>query len=151
MPALDSASGAQPPGARMPPLPWLYRARKWQLILGAAGIGVVVFAAEHVLEFAMGVAGLPPEHLIIQAHVATGVLAGIASYALIRYALHRRRAILDRVQLPAEMNHHIRNAIEQIKLSAYGNRDRQAVCVINDAVSRIEWTLTEVLGAAKDE
>jgi len=48
----------------------------------------------------------------------------------------------------AELNHHIRNALQVIKFLGVQNRsslDAAQLQLINDSVDRIEWALREVL------
>jgi len=49
----------------------------------------------------------------------------------------------------AELNHHIRNALETISLSAYTTQNRQAMEIISGAVKRIDWALREILPVAE--
>jgi hypothetical protein len=49
------------------------------------------------------------------------------------------------MQVIAEMNHHIRNALTPISLSADAIENRQLVRVISDGVDRIDWALREIL------
>jgi hypothetical protein len=43
------------------------------------------------------------------------------------------------------MNHHIRNALGAISLTADSIQNQQSVQVISESVNRIEWTLREVM------
>jgi PAS domain S-box-containing protein len=48
----------------------------------------------------------------------------------------------------AEMNHHIRNALEEINLSAHLTRNQEVISNISLASERIEWALREILPGA---
>jgi hypothetical protein len=60
----------------------------------------------------------------------------------------QRDLVRERVQTIAELNHHIRNALEVIKLCgaqpALGI-DARPLQLIKESVDRIEWALREVL------
>jgi hypothetical protein len=43
------------------------------------------------------------------------------------------------------MNHHVRNALQTIVISAYARGHAQQVDEIRTSVSRIEWALREIL------
>jgi hypothetical protein len=49
------------------------------------------------------------------------------------------------MQVIAEMNHHIRNALTPISLLADATENQQLVQVISDGVDRIDWALREIL------
>ncbi len=57
----------------------------------------------------------------------------------------RREAALLRMQVISEMNHHIRNALAAVTLSADSIQNQQCVRVISESVDRIEWALREIL------
>jgi hypothetical protein len=53
--------------------------------------------------------------------------------------------MMARMQVIAEMNHHIRNALSPISLSLDATEDQQLERVISEAVDRIDWALREIL------
>jgi hypothetical protein len=57
----------------------------------------------------------------------------------------RRENVASRLKTISELNHHIRNALQSIQLSAYSTQDQQAMKEISAAVERIQWALREVL------
>lgn len=52
---------------------------------------------------------------------------------------------MARMQVIAEMNHHIRNALTPVSLSVDAIDNQQLNRVISEAVNRIEWALREIL------
>jgi hypothetical protein len=59
-----------------------------------------------------------------------------------------RELVAERMKTIAELNHHIRNALQVIKFLGAQNRsglDEMQLQLINDSVNRIEWALREVL------
>jgi hypothetical protein len=50
-----------------------------------------------------------------------------------------------RVQRIAEMNHHVRNALQVITYWSLEEKEKRQVELVQDAVNRIQWALREVL------
>lgn len=71
-----------------------------------------------------------------------GLLAGILVFA---YERHRHRVILEKMRMIAEMNHHVRNALQPIIYSPYLKEQAEQVKIIQEGIHRIEWALREVL------
>src|SRR5207237_9789422 len=55
-----------------------------------------------------------------------------------------RLAALRRFELIAEMNHHIRNALQTISYQRYTDTDPAASQRLKEAVERIQWVLEEI-------
>ena len=87
--------------------------------------------------------GRPGERLLAES-VSAVVVAGLTA-GLMDVANRRQEAALLRMQVISEMNHHIRNALDAISLTADSIQNQQSVQVISESVERIEWTLREVL------
>ena len=75
----------------------------------------------------------------------SAVVVALLTAGFIRQANQRRDAALLRMQVIAETNHHIRNALSAISLSTDAIQNPQCIQVISESVERIEWTLREVL------
>lgn len=75
----------------------------------------------------------------------SAMVVALLTAGLIHQANQRRKAAVLRMQVIAEMNHHIRNALGAISLSTDAIQSQQCVRVISESVDRIEWTLREVL------
>jgi hypothetical protein len=71
-----------------------------------------------------------------------GLLAGILVFA---YERHRHKLILEKMRMIAEMNHHVRNALQPIIYSPYLKEQAEQVKIIQEGTRRIEWALREVL------
>jgi hypothetical protein len=74
------------------------------------------------------------------------VVGGLV-YTLLSYANDRRAASIHRLQIVAECNHHIRNALQALTFTheARTQQGSREVSQIGDSVHRIELTLAEVL------
>lgn len=75
----------------------------------------------------------------------SAAIAGILFWRVAVYRRERRRLLRQRLEVIGDMNHHIRNALEVISLSAHTSSDEQYVKQIRDSVDRITWALKEVL------
>jgi hypothetical protein len=76
-----------------------------------------------------------------------GVLAGLLVFA---YEQKRHNAMLKRIQVIADMNHHVRNALQAITLSRYAENSQQ-IQVIDESAKRIQWALRELLPQTHEE
>lgn len=72
----------------------------------------------------------------------TGVLAGLLVFA---YERHQHKLILEKMRVIAEMNHHVRNALQTILYSPFLQEQAEQVRTIQEGTRRIEWALREVL------
>ena len=92
--------------------------------------------------------GLPRLDMMIFSNSLTGLFAGGLFWQMSREAKAHRDLVAERMKTIAELNHHIRNALQVIKFlgekSQTGLDDMQ-LQLINDSVDRIEWALREVL------
>jgi hypothetical protein len=92
--------------------------------------------------------GLPRFDMLIISNGLTGVFAGGLFYEMAREEKASRELVRERMKTIAELNHHIRNALQVIKFLGDQQRsglDAMQLQLINDAVDRIEWALREVL------
>lgn len=77
--------------------------------------------------------------------VLSALIAGLLFLKIAQYRRARRLALRQRLEIIGDMNHHIRNALEVISLSAYTSKDQQNVQQIRESVDRITWALKEIL------
>src|SRR5581483_6978956 len=75
----------------------------------------------------------------------TGIAAGLFYFQITRVERERRIATQERLRTIAEMNHHIRNALQVIAYASTATDKTQSVEFISQSVERIEWALREVL------
>lgn len=115
-----------------------------RVIVVSALVGLVSFLVTEVMHrFLVADLGRRWERLLAEG-VSSVVVAGLTA-GLMNAASQRQEAALLRMQVISEMNHHIRNALSAISLTADSIQNRECVRVISDSVDRIEWTLREVL------
>jgi hypothetical protein len=86
----------------------------------------------------LGIGGVPAliDDLLV------GIVAGAMVFA---YERHQHKLVLARMRVIAEMNHHVRNALQPIIYSPYMKEQAEQIRTIQEGTRRIEWALREVL------
>lgn len=85
----------------------------------------------------------PNLHCAVQA--ATPALgAGFALWLILLGLMDRRRMIEDELRRVAELNHHLRNALEVIVLAHHSVADREHQAMVLECVKRIDQKLREL-------
>jgi signal transduction histidine kinase len=74
--------------------------------------------------------------------ISLGVLSGGITWV---YQRRRNRYLAERLEVLADMNHHVRNDLQVIQYSAYMTKDKQHIQRIEQSLGRIDWALREVL------
>lgn len=131
----------------VPKLPWLLRATRVQLAGATAVFAVAVFAIAFIADWLAFQAGHSLMRFVVS-NIVTAVLTSALALTLVSRASERRRVVHERLRILAELNHHIRNALEVIQMSAHTTKDKQAIATINEAADRIQVALREILGDA---
>lgn len=116
-----------------------------RLVLGVAlGVGLVSFLATELLHYwLVPDLGRHQERLLAEALSALIVSCLVAKLASV--SQQRYRLTVARMQVIAEMNHHIRNALTPISLSLDTTGNHQLIRAISEGVDRIDWALREIL------
>ena len=101
------------------------------------GIFILGVALRTVLDN-LGVGGVPAliDDLLV------GIVAGAMVFA---YERHQHKLVLARMRVIAEMNHHVRNALQPIIYSPFLQEQAEQIRTIQEGTRRIEWALREVL------
>ena len=92
--------------------------------------------------------GLPRVEMLIFSNGLTGLFAGGFVWQMAREEKANRELVAERMKTIAELNHHIRNALQVIKFLGGQKRtglDAVQLQLINDSADRIEWALRELL------
>ena len=111
-------------------------------------VAVIVSLIGILLDWLLVKEGLPRLDMLIFSNGLTGLFAGGLFWQMAREAKASRDLVAERMKTIAELNHHIRNALQVIKFLGMQNRsglDAVQLQLINDSVDRIEWALREVL------
>ncbi len=110
-------------------------------MLIGAGACLEIFFIGYLLLFELR----SPGKMLLITGLLTGIISGVLALTMMARARERYLRLLQWVEMMREMNHHTRNALEQINYSAYSTGDRAAIEGIRAAMGRIEWALREVL------
>lgn len=91
--------------------------------------------------------GVPRKDLMLLGSLTTGLAAGWLFYQFLRNERIKQEIIQQRIHTVAELNHHIRNALQVIRYAGgtKSTSDATQLQLINEAVARIDWALREVL------
>jgi hypothetical protein len=81
----------------------------------------------------------------------TALLIGVLVAQLVLLHQQRQRQAQARVQRIAEMNHHVRNALQVIAYRSLADKEMWQVELVQDAVNRIQWALREILPRDDDQ
>lgn len=73
---------------------------------------------------------------------ALGILSGAIAWF---YQRRQNRFLMQRLEVIADMNHHVRNDLQVIQYSAYLTKDKEHIQRIEQSLGRIQWALREVL------
>jgi hypothetical protein len=89
--------------------------------------------------------------ILLASNGLTGIVAGFLFYNLGNNERLRRNLMRERLATIADMNHHIRNALQVITYATATGKSAQSVELIRSSVERIEWALREVLPGHGDK
>jgi hypothetical protein len=89
--------------------------------------------------------GVPRLGVLFLSNALTGVVAGALFLQSKFRAQEKHRLLEHRLQKIAEMNHHVRNALQVVAFYRHQITDPAAGRLIQESIDRIEWTLEEVL------
>jgi signal transduction histidine kinase len=123
---------------------WLRPTAPLRAMVVACLVGLVSFAATEFMHYLL-VPDLGHRWERWLAESVSALVVGLLTAKLVDAANQRREATLLRMQVISEMNHHIRNALSAISLSADSIENQQCMQVISHSVDRIEWALREIL------
>ena len=104
---------------------------------------VVVAISSYLLEVRLHRQGIPSRYLIVLSSVLVGLVAAALVYALSARERQRQEHVECRLRVIAEMNLHIRNALQVITF--YSRKGEKHEVGIIEAVERIQWALREIL------
>jgi hypothetical protein len=83
--------------------------------------------------------------VLVLSNVLTGLVAGALFLQTKVRAQERQKLLEERLLKVAEMNHHIRNALQVMVFYRHQISDPEAGSLLQKSIERIEWTLEEVL------
>lgn len=120
------------------------RASETKLRAMASGVGLAVFGSAVLVE-KLSKRSEGTSRVRMTWNAVAGFAAGWMAMKTIDSARERRKNISQRLKMIGELNHHVRNALQSIQLSAYSTHDQEIITSIGDSVQRIEWALREIV------
>ncbi len=114
------------------------------VILIGISIGALAIVVSMLLDWAMQHALRP----LYASDLLEGIAAGALSGTVLVRMQARRIELLKRMQIVEDVNHHVRNALTAISLSASLLEDPDLNLLVRDACNRVDWVLTDVLSQA---
>jgi hypothetical protein len=89
--------------------------------------------------------GISRIDVLTMSNLLTGIVAAVLFLQIKLRAAEKQRLWEQRLQKLADMNHHVRNALQVLAYYATQTEDSRAAKLIKESIQRIEWTLIEVL------
>jgi signal transduction histidine kinase len=121
------------------PLNWT--SSDWVVILLAALIGLLSILLSVTLDWVL----YHEVRRLYASDFVEGMLAAVLSGAALLRAQAKNRELLVRMQIVEDVNHHVRNALTGIVLSASLREDADLNARVREACARIDWVLSDVL------
>jgi hypothetical protein len=108
---------------------------------------IVVVALSFSLNVWLFREGVPRKDLIAASSSIIGVVTGWLFYQFLKNERNKQEMVQQRMRTIAELNHHIRNALQVIRYAggSKSTSDASQLQLINEAVARIDWALRELL------
>jgi ABC-type multidrug transport system fused ATPase/permease subunit len=106
---------------------------------------VLVTLTGYLLDRLLRYEGVPGRDLLFLSDFLVGLVAAILVFVMSEFENRKRKAVAERLKVIAEMNHHIRNALQVIAYQSSFREDKKEIGSIDDAVNRISWALRELL------
>jgi signal transduction histidine kinase len=114
-----------------------------RLIVISVLFALVVFAISLVIDYILLANHDSPFSTIEISDILAAALAGVLFFKILQAQRKEHQHLMRRLEIISDMNHHIRNALQVIKLSK--QEQSKEVINIDDAVDRIQWALKEIL------
>jgi signal transduction histidine kinase len=123
---------------------WLFRSY-WGIALLSLLFALFVFVLGFGLDWVM----LHHEDSIRQtiefSDAVSALICGFVFLLFLRLYRQQRMMLRQRVEVIANMNHHVRNALQVIEFNSYSTSDQENLGAIKSSVNRIQWALRELL------
>ena len=117
----------------------------WRIFLMALVAAVVVFLIGVGIDIAL-LHEQETRRVVFEVSDALGgLVAGGLIFRLLQYERERRARLRQKIAVIADMNHHVRNALQVISFHAYTSADKEQLEAVRESMERIQWALKEVL------
>ena len=126
------------------PAAWWQRASTGKTIAAAIALSVLIFVLIAGLDL-LTVWHPMMVGVMVAMDGAVAALCGALLLRIVRDAQGRHRMLMERFTMIGNLNHHIRNALESIQLTAHSTQNQELIDQIQNAVSRIQRALREIV------
>jgi hypothetical protein len=126
--------------------PWFATISRVQRGLAGLAVAGVIYLSGGVLDWFVTRQYIPRISLML-AGAAVALAVGLLVFQALTDIQERYQAMLDRLRRIAELNHHIRNALQVISYNNVPDRGERAIQQVNTEILRIELVLREVSAA----
>jgi hypothetical protein len=113
-------------------------------LLWGLAAAIVFFVIDNFLDHLMLRITSPNVALEISDAITAILIGAMVAQMAVLYRQRQLQA-LARVHRIAEMNHHVRNALQVITFGSLAEKEKRQVELVQDAVNRIQWALREIL------
>ncbi len=119
--------------------------RGWKLALLTLSIFLLITASGYGFDRMLNRDGVNRKLITASSNALTGLVVAGLFLELTRSVQHRRKSVQARLEVIADMNHHIRNALQVISYGTATHGGKQETEMMRQSIKRIEWALREVL------
>lgn len=120
------------------------KSNAFKAILLAVVAALLIFIVSSAADLLLLKEHEPARFTIEISDAISAAAIGILGYQLIRLQQQKRERLRHRLAIIADMNHHVRNALQVISLTTHGHEQSEIV-TIRESVNRIQWALKELL------
>ena len=119
--------------------------RGWKLAILTFCIFVLVTVSGYSFDRILNRDGVNRKVIMGSANALTGLVVAGLFLELTRSVQNRRRLVQARLEVIADMNHHIRNALQVLSYGTATHGNKLETEMMRESIGRIEWALREVL------
>lgn len=119
--------------------------RSWKLVLATFSVFLLVTVSGYGFDRMLNRDGVNRNVITASSNALTGLVVAGLFLELTRSVQNRRRMVQARLGVIADMNHHIRNALQVISYGTATHGGKKETEMMRESIYRIEWALREVL------
>ena len=119
--------------------------RGWKLVLLTFCIFLLVTVSGYSFDRMLNRDGISRKVITGGSNALTGIVVAGLFLELTRNVQNRRRLVQARLEVIADMNHHIRNALQVLTYGTARHGNEKETEMMRESIQRIEWALREVL------
>ena len=119
--------------------------RSWKMAFLTFLIFLLVTILGYTFERMLYRDGVERKLIFIESAALTGVVVAGLFLQYTRTLQNQRRLVRARLEVIADMNHHIRNALQVLTYGTAMHQNQKETEMMREAIGRIQWALREVL------